>query len=223
MGRTTLGTDPHSGELERHADALLQQSTISAGNPEMRIATYLNDWLVPVSRSEGLHSKPTLTRPLGTSTMTDDHELSSSIPTNSPSMSTESSFQLSSSLENWALSNQNVPHPEERPMPVPNPRRSPHTVVERPSLRQREIRTAHSNPVTSSSHRVQNLPLSHGGTNEEELPVYRRNEGRKSRGTQAALRRGTTIGGNNPGNYDDADPYYRPDEGGDGYQGPYDY
>ena len=23
----------------------------------------------------------------------------------------------------------------------------------------------------------------------------------------------------NPGNYDDSDPYYRPDEGGDGYQG----
>ncbi|ETW81368.1 hypothetical protein HETIRDRAFT_104733 [Heterobasidion irregulare TC 32-1] len=109
MGRTTLGTDPHSGELERHTDALLQRSTISAGNPEMRIATYLDDWLVPVSRSEGSHSKPTLTRPLGTSTTTDDHELSSSIPMNSPSMSTESSFQLSSSPENWALSNQVEP------------------------------------------------------------------------------------------------------------------
>ncbi|ETW76442.1 hypothetical protein HETIRDRAFT_429902 [Heterobasidion irregulare TC 32-1] len=29
MGRTTLGTDPHSGELERHVDALLQRNTIS--------------------------------------------------------------------------------------------------------------------------------------------------------------------------------------------------
>ncbi|ETW78929.1 hypothetical protein HETIRDRAFT_104261 [Heterobasidion irregulare TC 32-1] len=109
MGRTTLGTDPHSGELERHADALLQRNTISTGNPEMRIATYLDDWLVPASRSEGSHSKPILTRPLGMNTTTDDHELSSSIPMNSPSMSTESSFQLSSSPENWAPSNQVEP------------------------------------------------------------------------------------------------------------------
>ncbi|ETW85250.1 hypothetical protein HETIRDRAFT_115378 [Heterobasidion irregulare TC 32-1] len=109
MGRTTLGTDPHSGELERHTDTLLQQNTISAGNPEMRIATYLNNWLVPVSRSEGSPSKLTLTWPLGSNTTTDDHKLSSSIPTSSPSMSTESSFQLSSSPENWAPSNQVEP------------------------------------------------------------------------------------------------------------------
>ncbi|ETW76720.1 hypothetical protein HETIRDRAFT_422119 [Heterobasidion irregulare TC 32-1] len=106
MGRTTLDTNPHAGELERHADALLQRSTISVGNPGMSIATYLDDWLVPVSRSEDSPSKQTLTPPLGMNITTDDHELSSSIPTNSPSMSTESSFQLSSSPENWAPSNQ---------------------------------------------------------------------------------------------------------------------
>ncbi|ETW86469.1 hypothetical protein HETIRDRAFT_447223 [Heterobasidion irregulare TC 32-1] len=85
------------------------RSTISAGNPGMSIATYLNDWLVPVSRSEDSPSKQTLTPPLGMNITTDDHEPSSSIPTNSPSMSTESSFQLSSSPENWAPSNQVEP------------------------------------------------------------------------------------------------------------------
>ncbi|ETW86536.1 hypothetical protein HETIRDRAFT_447255 [Heterobasidion irregulare TC 32-1] len=85
------------------------RSTISAGNPGMRIATYLDNWLVPVSRSEDSPSKQTLTQPLGTNITTDDHELSSSIPMNSPSMSTESSFQLSSSPENWAPSNQVEP------------------------------------------------------------------------------------------------------------------
>ncbi|ETW86541.1 hypothetical protein HETIRDRAFT_99020 [Heterobasidion irregulare TC 32-1] len=109
MGRPTPGTNPHSGELERHTDVLIQCNTISADNPEMKIATYLDDWLVPVSRSGGSPSKLILTRPPGTNTMMDDHELSSSIPMSSPSMSTESSFQLSSSPENWEMSNQAEP------------------------------------------------------------------------------------------------------------------
>ncbi|ETW83363.1 hypothetical protein HETIRDRAFT_426648 [Heterobasidion irregulare TC 32-1] len=109
MGGPTPRTDPHAGELERHADALLQRNTISADNPGMNTATYLDDWLVPVSRSGRLPSKPTRTQPPGTPIMTGDPEPSSSTLTSSPNMSTESSFQLSSSEENWETSNQAEP------------------------------------------------------------------------------------------------------------------
>ncbi|ETW84656.1 hypothetical protein HETIRDRAFT_171160 [Heterobasidion irregulare TC 32-1] len=109
MGGPTPRTDPHAGELERHADALLQRNTISADNPGMNIATYLDDWLVPVSRSGRLPSKPTRTQPPGTPIMTGDPEPSSSTLTSSPNMSTESSFQLSSLEENWETSNQAEP------------------------------------------------------------------------------------------------------------------
>ncbi|ETW85910.1 hypothetical protein HETIRDRAFT_414890 [Heterobasidion irregulare TC 32-1] len=267
MGRTTLGTNPHARELERHADALLQRSTISAirglalqtdpdtaswyehndGRPRAllihpdKFSQYVNRELLPALLFTG--------------------ELGAVQPNRTDPFR----------VVVW-----NVPRPGERPTAVPNPRRAPRTVVERPPPRPRESRPTHSNPTMSPSHRVRNLPLSHGGTDEEEPPVYRRNEGRRSRGTQATLRRGTTTGGSvrhrpgtpppsarfrtdegqnnrssrrthrtdsearrnrswtrseldawdaldDPGNYDDADPYYRPDEGGDGYQGPYDY
>ncbi|ETW78191.1 hypothetical protein HETIRDRAFT_454210 [Heterobasidion irregulare TC 32-1] len=90
-------------ELHTHQYQLC--NTISVGNPEMKIAMYLDDWLVPVSRSECSPSRPTLTQPPGTNIMIDDHKLSSSTLMSSLSMSTESSFQLSSSLENWGMSN----------------------------------------------------------------------------------------------------------------------
>ncbi|ETW85289.1 hypothetical protein HETIRDRAFT_448436 [Heterobasidion irregulare TC 32-1] len=92
MGRPTPRANPHSGELERHVDMLLQQNTISMGNPEMKIVTYLDYWLLP-----------------GMNTMMDDYELSSSTPMSSPSILTKSSFQLSSSPGNWGMSNQAEP------------------------------------------------------------------------------------------------------------------
>ncbi|ETW82512.1 hypothetical protein HETIRDRAFT_416663 [Heterobasidion irregulare TC 32-1] len=151
----------------------------------------------------------------------------------------------------------NVPRPGECPTAVPNPRRTPHTVVERPSPRPRESRTAHSNPTTSSSHRARNFPLSHGGTqatlrrgtttgrsvrHRPGTPPpsarFRTDEGQNNRSSRRTRRADSEARRNrswtrseldawdaldDPGNYDDADPYYWPDEGGDGYQGPYDY
>ncbi|ETW82809.1 hypothetical protein HETIRDRAFT_416874 [Heterobasidion irregulare TC 32-1] len=305
MGRITLGTDAHPRELERHTDALLQQSTISVviqmatamalqrlanfaagqpGNENSDIPRRLASASLQI-RGLALQTDPDMAswyehndgRPRALLIHPEEfsqyvnRELLPALLFTGELGAVQPSRTNPFRVVVW-----NVPRPRERSTPVPNPRRTPHMVVERPSLRQRENHTAHSNPTGSSSHRVRNFPLSHGGTNEEEPPVYRRNEGRRSRGTQATLRRGTTTGGSvrhrlgtpppstrfrtdegqnnqssrrtrradlearrnrswtrseldawdaldDPGNYDDADPYYRPDEGGDGYQGPYDY
>ncbi|ETW80181.1 hypothetical protein HETIRDRAFT_103325 [Heterobasidion irregulare TC 32-1] len=241
------------------------RSTISAGNPGMRIVTYLDDWLVPVSRSEDLPSKQTLTQPLGTNIMTDDYELFSSIPTNSPSMSTESSFQLSSSPENWAPSNQVEPTPSALSSGMY------HVLENVPRLYQIQegLRTQSWNALHQGHGKVVQhiaIPRRPPLTGYEIFPYpmgvpTRRNhpsieetreegveEPRQPSAAEQLLAgvfntglerlllvldfvqtrdRITELDAwdalDDPGNYDDADPYYRPDEGGDGYQGPYDY
>ncbi|ETW78579.1 hypothetical protein HETIRDRAFT_419840 [Heterobasidion irregulare TC 32-1] len=211
MGRTTFGTDPHSGELERHADALLQRSTISAviqmatamalqrlanfaaGQPgnehsdiPRRLASANPDTASWYEHNDG-RPRALLIHPDEFSQYVNRELLPALLFTG------ELGAVQPSRTDPFRVVVWNVPRPGERPTAVPNPRRTPHTVVERPSPRPRESRTTHSHPTTPSSHRVRNFPLSHGGTDKEEPPVYRRNEGRRSRRTCHSWRMGGTV------------------------------
>ncbi|ETW82707.1 hypothetical protein HETIRDRAFT_119486 [Heterobasidion irregulare TC 32-1] len=305
MGGPTPRTNPHAGELERHADALLQRNTISAviqmatamalqrlanfsagqpGNEHSDVPRRLASASLQI-RALALQTDPDTAswyahndgRPRALLIHPDEfsqyvnRELLPALLFGGELGNVQPSRTDPFRVVTW-----NVPRPGEHPTPAPNPRRVPRTVVERPPPRQREVPTAHSHTATPPSHRIRGLPLSQGNTDEEEPPVYRRNEGRRSRGNQATLGRGTTAGRSvrhwprspppsarlrtnerednrssrrtrridsearrnsswtrseldawdaldDPGNYDEADPYYRPDEGGGDYQGPFDY
>ncbi|ETW85113.1 hypothetical protein HETIRDRAFT_414227 [Heterobasidion irregulare TC 32-1] len=278
MGGPTPRTDPHAGELERHADALLQRNTISA---VIQMATAMAlQRLANFSAGQPGNEHSDVPRRLASATLLIhpdefsqyvNRELLPALLFGGELGNVQPSRTNPFRVVTW-----NVPRPGEHPTPVPNPRRVPRMVVERPPPRQREVPTAHSHTATPPSHRIRGFPLSQGNTDEEEPPVYRRNEGRRSRGNQATLGRGTTAGRSirhrpgspppsarlrtherednrssrrtrrtdsearrnsswtrseldawdaldDPGNYDEADPYYRPDEGGGDYQGPFDY
>ncbi|ETW75043.1 hypothetical protein HETIRDRAFT_108308 [Heterobasidion irregulare TC 32-1] len=243
------------------------RNTISADNPGMNIATYLDDWLVPVSRSGRLPSKPTRTQPPGMPIMTGDPEPSSSTLTSSPNMSTESSFQLSSSEENWETSNQAEPTLSELSLGTYHvPENIPRLYQIQEGFRVRSWSALHRDnerflqriaiprlppltgyevfPYPKEIPTRRNRPsieeMREGGVGETRQPsdaeqllagvfdtgldrlllvldFARRN----SSWTRSELDAWDAL--DDPGNYDDADPYYRPDEGGGDYQGPFDY
>ncbi|ETW77177.1 hypothetical protein HETIRDRAFT_174182 [Heterobasidion irregulare TC 32-1] len=187
MGGPTPRADPHAGELERHADALLQRNTISA---VIQMATAMAlQRLANFSAGQPGNEHSDVPRRLASASLqiralalqTDPDTASwyahndgrpRALLIHPDEFSQYVNRELLPALlfggelgnvqpsrtDPFRVVTWNVPRPGEHTTPVPNPRRVPRTVVEHPPPRQREVSTAHSHTATPPSHRIRGFP-----------------------------------------------------------------